>query len=153
MTTPSGPARPVHPAPGRHSIPGWRLLASLFGAALVWLAQMSLSEPLAAQACYPHSVPLPAPLWPHLQWLLAGVTLAAVAGGIACAWLAVSSWNRVRADPAEQDAGAGGETGETGDGRTRFLGFMGVMSSALFVAAILITGLAVLIVSPCRIGS
>ncbi len=151
-TGPAHPAHPAHPAPGRHSIGGLRLLTCLYGVPLAWIAQMTLSEPLAAQACYPHAVPLSAPLLPHLQLLLAAVTLCAVGAGAAIAWLAWSSWCRVSDDPAEKEEIAGHATAETGDGRTRFLALMGVMSSLLFLTAILITGLAVLIVSPCTIG-
>lgn len=149
---PGVPTLPAHPAPGRRGIGGLRLLTSLYGVPLAWVAQMTLSEPLAAQACYPHAVPLSAPLVPHLQLLLAAVTLGALAVGVAIAWLAWSSWCRVRDDPAEKEEIAGRATAETGDGRTRFLALMGVMSSVLFLTAIVITSLAVLIVSPCQIG-
>ncbi|MDE2366733.1 MAG: hypothetical protein KGM95_07360, partial [Betaproteobacteria bacterium] len=49
-----------HPS-SRH--PAARTLVGLFGAPAAWVIQVSLSEPLAAYACYPHQAPLSAPLW------------------------------------------------------------------------------------------
>lgn len=147
--TPAGQASLAHPAGARGRIGAWRMLTSLFGAPLAWMAQMSLSEPLAAQSCYPHAAPLLRPALPHLQLLLAAVTVGALGVGAACILLAWSTLQRARSQDGP-DSSEGGAAVETGDGRSRFLAVTGFMSSVLFLCAILITGLAVLIVSPCR---
>jgi hypothetical protein len=140
-----------HPAPQRHRVGSLRLLAGLFGAPLAWLAQMSLSEPLAAQACYPNTTPLNAPqlpvALPSLQVILALITGAALIIGIVSTMLA---WSAMRQTHHQSNASAG-DTVEHGGGRAGFLATVAVMAGLLFVVAILITGLAVLLVSPCSL--
>ena len=139
----------AHPAPQRHALAAWRLLAGMFGAPLAWLAQMSLSEPLAAQSCYPHVRPLPMPqlpAWlPPLQVILALVSAAALVTALACGLLA---WSAMRQTHAQSE-GSAGATVEHGGGRAGFLATLAFMTSLMFIAAIVITGLAVVLVSPC----
>jgi hypothetical protein len=182
---------PVDPAPGRGQVSGLRLLVANGGAPLAWLAQMSLSEPLAAQVCFPGNRPLTVPSWPSLQMALLAISGACLLAALASTLTAWSAW---RATRNEAKAGPGGEgdeekkgrermagnesgkktegpamdkgTGNDGDqrggngqtmdrtadrgvGRTRFLALLGLMSSGLFVLAILFTALAALLVAPC----
>lgn len=113
-----------------------KLLVALFGAPLAWVAQMGLSEPLAAQVCYPGSQPLSMPAWPSLQTALALVSGACLLAALASALAAWSVWRTTRGQ------------GE-GDGRARFLAVLGLMSAGLFVAAVLFTALAVVLIAPC----
>lgn len=138
-------AAPAHPALQDQRVAGWKVVTGIFGAPAAWLTQMSLSEPLAAQTCYPHTAPLPAPVWPSLQLLLAAITLGALALALGCTLVAWSAWRVTHAQPGS----TGTQTMDVGDGRPRFLAGIGVLTGILFVVAILITGLAVLIVSPC----
>ena len=57
-----------------------RTLIALFGAPIAWVIQMSLSEPIAAYACYPHQAPLPAPLWVELSVILGAIGLVCLGG-------------------------------------------------------------------------
>ncbi len=138
-----------HPAPERHGVDTLRLLASLFGAPLAWLGQMSLSEPMAAQACYPHTRPLSMPLLPavlpSLQTLLALISGAALVVALLCTLLA---WSTMRQAHRQSEASAA-DTVEHGGGRAGFMAALSVMCSLMFLAATIITGLAVLLVSPC----
>jgi hypothetical protein len=114
-----------------------RLLVALYGAPLAWVAQMSLSEPLAAQACYPGGRPLSSPAWPPLQTTLALISGACLVAALASALVAWSVWRAVRDERV------------AGDGRPRFLAVLGLMSAGLFVAAVLFTALAVVLIAPC----
>jgi hypothetical protein len=135
-----------HRSPRRNSL--LKVLIALFGAPVAWLAQMSLSEPIAAYTCYPHQVPLSAPLWVELPVILAAISLACLAAGLFSAYVAWIFWRQ---------AGTGMTIGQGNDsqgaaidgGQNRFLAMIGLMSSSLFVIAILFTCFAVFLVSPC----
>ena len=139
--------------PHRHSM--GRTLLGLFGAPAAWVMQMSLSEPLAAYACYPHRVPLSAPLWVELPMILAIISLVCLAACLLSGYVAWTSWrqmsnrsnvigNTVARRAANDARGAGVD-----EGQTRFLTMLGMMSSSLFTIAIIFTGCAVFLVPPC----
>lgn len=124
-----------------------RILLGLFGAPAAWIAQMSLSEPIAAYACYPYQVPLSAPLWVDLPAILAIISLACLATGLLSGYVAWTSWRRT----GHQWGGDGNERHviEVDGGSSRFLAMVAMMSSFIFIVAIVFTGCAILLVSPC----
>ena len=124
----------------------FRTIISLFGAPTAWVAQMSLSEPLAAYGCYPHEAPLPAPLWASLPAILLAISLACLAVGLVSAYIAWNSWRRINNRLALATR-SGGRFLDEGQGR--FLAILGQLSSFVFIIAILFTGCAVILVSPC----
>lgn len=136
-----------HRAPPDRSVSTYRTLLALFGAPTSWVGQMSLSEPLAAYACYPHQVPLPAPLWADLSVILAMISLICLAGGLLSGYVAWTLWRQ--ASPRPRVTGAGEHALDVDGGQTRFLARLGTMSSFVFIVAILFTGCAVLLVPPC----
>ena len=136
---------PAHPAPARGQVHGLRLLVGLCGAPLAWVAQMSLSEPLSAQACYAASRPLAAPVWASahaLLWAISAVCLLAACASALVAWRA---WRGTRYEATSNWHDAV----HSGTGRTRFLALLGVMTSAMFVAAILFSTLGATLIAAC----
>ena len=125
----------------------YRTLVALFGAPAAWVAQMNLSEPLAAYACYPHLVPLSAPLWADLSAILVAISLICLAGGLLSGYVAWNLWRQANYRLAI--IRKGGHVFEVEGGQTRFLAILGMMSSFIFIAAILFTCCAVFLVSPC----
>ena len=123
-----------------------RTIISLFGAPAAWVAQMSLSEPLAAYGCYPHEAPLPAPLWASLPAILLAISLACLAVGLVSGYIAWNSWRRANSR-LTLAARSGGTFPD--EGQERFLAILGQLSSFVFIIAILFTGCAVILVSPC----
>lgn len=136
---------PAHPAPGRGQVRGLRLLIGLCGAPLAWVAQMSLSEPLSAQTCYPASHPLASPLWPSAHALLLVVSAVCLLAGCVATVVAWQAWRSTRHETTSNAADAM----HSGSGRTRFLALMGVMTSAMFVAAIIFSALGATLMSAC----
>lgn len=137
------------PAPGalsRDKLRMWRTIVGLFGAPAAWITQMSLCEPLAANACYPYRVPLSAPLWQSLPVVLAAISLACSAIGLLAGVAAWSMWRRARGKLPECD----GQPVIVSGGRARFLAALAAMSSFVFIVAIVFTSCAILLVSPCH---
>ncbi|WP_442497771.1 hypothetical protein [Methylobacter sp. sgz302048] len=122
--------------PGRVS--ALRLLVALLGAPVAWVAQLSLSEPLAAQACYPYQMPLPEPVWQGLPATLVMISGACLAMTLLSDFMAWTLCRQTHAPLLEER-----------DDRDQFLAKLSVMSSFIFTMAVLFTACAVFLVSPC----
>lgn len=133
--------------PYRNSL--FKTLVALFGAPVAWLIQMSLSEPIAAYACYPHQVPLSAPVWAELPAILAAIGLICLAAGLFSGYVAWTFWQQADSNRGKVMHGHDSEGAVVDGGQNRFLAMIGLMSSTLFVIAILFTCFAVFLVSPC----
>ena len=122
------------------------VLAGLIAAPFAWLVQMTFAETFAAQACYPHDHPLGSPMVPWMRAALVALGALCLAAGAFGAWLA---WrNHRRVTPLK----LGGLSGER---RKRaeldwFFTRVALMSSIMFVFALIATDVALAIVSPCR---
>jgi hypothetical protein len=133
----SAPRRQPHPAPHRARVGRWTTWFSILGAPLAWSLQLLINASLSAHGCYPHDVPLAVPLWGHLDAAAAGVEAVAAAVCFAAGFAAWLNWRRSRGEKA----GNAHHLVESGDGRTRFMAMVGMMTSALFLIA---TGFAAL---------
>jgi hypothetical protein len=133
------------PAPRRNRVSMIRTGLGLFGAPVAWLAQFSLSEPLAAHACYPSQTPLSAPIWEGLPVILAAISIACFATALLSGFIAWTSWRQFERKPDGDE----GKIIEAGEGRYRFLLKLSLMSSFIFIVAILFNICAVLLVPPC----
>ncbi|MGJ0489793.1 hypothetical protein [Methylobacter sp.] len=122
--------------PGRVS--ALRLLVALFGAPVAWIAQLSLSEPLAAHACYPYQAPLSEPIWQGLSVMLAVISGVCLAVALLSGFMSWTLCRQTRAPLLEER-----------DDRTQFLAKLSAMSSFIFTMAVMFTACAVLLVSPC----
>lgn len=109
------------------------LFIAIAGAPVAWVFQMSLSEPLAADACYPHQTPLPMPRWEGLTPLLIVISFLCLVVGVLSGLIAWHSWRQAWPEQS-----------------LRFLALLGVMSSFIFIVAILLTTCTNLLVLPCH---
>ena len=122
-----------------------RIGIGLFGAPAAWLAQFSLSEPLAAHACYPYQTPLSAPVWEGLPLILVAIGIVCFAAALLSEFVAWTSWRQ-----SERKLPGGEGTLIAGGGnRNRFLVKLSLMSSFIFIVAILFNLCAILLVLPC----
>jgi hypothetical protein len=108
----------------------------LFGAPVAWIAQVFLSEPLAAYACYPYQTPLSAPIWERLPAILITIGIACLAVALLAGFVAWTSWRQF-------------DVKSVGEDRSRFLVKLSAMSSFIFIVAIIFNICAVLLVPPC----
>lgn len=116
-----------------------RQLIGLFGAPFAWIVQILLSEPLVAHACYPYQMPLSAPIWDRLPFLLAAISLICLALTLLSGFVAWMSWRSAGRRSA----------GEMQGRRRQFLGKLSVMSSLIFTIAVLFNICAVSLTSLC----
>ncbi|TRX02894.1 hypothetical protein [Candidatus Methylobacter oryzae] len=125
------------PASGRSLTAMIWLWLGLLGAPVAWVAQLLLSEPFAAYACYPYDVPLSAPILKNLPAVLIGINagcfaLAALSGF--AVWRSRQRFGYV----------------QPGEDRNRFLVKLSLLSSFIFIVAVIFNICAVFLVPPCR---
>jgi hypothetical protein len=118
-----------HPAPHRARIGFGLLLFALFAAPIVWAGDLMITYGLVGHACYPGELPLGSPaigmgfVWPvvlalHLTALLV------IAGGTIAAY---RCWRVTEPPPAHHH-----HLIERGEGRTRYLGIVGMGFGVMF---------------------
>jgi hypothetical protein len=140
---------PIAPYSGRADQPSkLRLLLALAGAPSAWLIQLTVSEPLAAYACFPYQVPLSAPIWGKLPVLLAAISLICLGVALLSGYIAWKSWHEL-AHASEEH---GKEVVGIKSGRSRFLIKLGLMSSFIFIVAVIFNTCAVWLVPLCNSG-
>jgi len=146
-SAPSGAARDTaHPAPHRDLVPGWLIGFGLFAGPAAWSVQSLLDVALAGYACYPKDEPLAAPLWSGLPTALASANVVAI---VVCVLGGIAAWVAYRKSGAERP-GSAHHLLESGDGRTRFLALAGVLTSVLFIVAVVFETFEVFMVTPCH---
>ncbi|TAK60200.1 hypothetical protein [Methylobacter sp.] len=126
------------PASGSRRVSVW-LWLGLFGAPAAWVAQLLLSEPFAAYACYPHQVPLSAPIFEGLPVILMAISIACFAVALLSGFAAWISWRQFEK----------GRAVKAGEDRNRFLVKLSLLSSFIFIIAVIFNICAVLLVPPC----
>ncbi|SAL88848.1 hypothetical protein AWB74_08765 [Caballeronia arvi] len=90
---------------------------------------------------------------PQVLGMVAGGSAAAMLVAVLGALAAWSTWRLARrAQEAAQSAGPEGGHWSTILRRTRFLGMVGILGSAIFLLGLLLTATAALVVSPCVQG-
>ncbi len=133
------------PAPRRVQPGMLRIGVGLFGAPAAWLVQFSLSEPLAAHACYPYLAPVSAPVWEGLPAILAAISIVCLSAALLSGFVAWTSWRQSEHKlPGEEGSGIA-----AGGNRNRFLVKLSAMSSFIFLVAIVFNIFAIFLVSPC----
>ncbi len=112
-----------------------RRLFALLGAPLAWVLQMSLSEPLAANAC--HGQAALHGFWQALPVALQMLSLVCLVLGLLSCLAARNEWRDARQHPAA-------------DARSQFMARLALMSSFTFLVAIVFTACAAFLVMPCK---
>lgn len=134
-----------HPSPHRARVSPLATWFGILGAPVAWSLQEIVNVGLASYACYPHDIPLAQPLWSHLTATTYIVEAIALLIGVAAGATAWRNWRRTR---TEKDGNAARLLG-SGDGRTRFMAMVGMLTSGLFLVAIVVATLYIGGVPPC----
>lgn len=123
-----------------------RVLVGLLVAPCAWLAQMLMTETLAAQSCYPFDQPLSSPALPWMRPALVVISTLCLAAGV---FGALTAWRNVRRLEAAKEGASGGAS-QRRSGLDAFLTRIAAMCSALFLFALIATDIALALVSPCK---
>jgi hypothetical protein len=119
-----------HPAPHRERVSIWAILYGLFIGGIVWAGHLMLNFGLAVHACYPGDIPLArADSGAHWAWplmlALDIIALALIASGF---WVSYRCW----VFTGEESEGRYHHLMDVGEGRTRFLGIVGMSFAVTF---------------------
>ena len=135
----------AHPAPQRGAVSSGALWFALFGAPAAWSVQLLVSYALSSHSCFPRRVPLTAPTLEALPAWELGVAVAALVVALAAGGVAIHAWRATRAE------GEGSEHRllETGEGRTRFMAFAGVLVSGLFALGVVLNLITPILLPAC----
>lgn len=147
MSTDSA-TRPSHPSPHRDRTPLWRQFFGLFTAPVAWFLQFNIAYGLTSYACYPDGVALGhfAPGWAWTRVAAIVVTLVAAGLAIWSSLVALGVWRAARGEKK----GDSSHLIEAGEGRTRYLGVWGTLTSFGFLAVILFDLVMAFGASACR---
>jgi hypothetical protein len=134
-----------HPGKHRERVTLVALFFGLFAAPIVWAGNLMFTYALGAHACYPGHDPLNQPTqgfdfaWPLMLASYCVALVVCAAGFVVSlrSWLAVGS----------ESEGHWHHLMEAGEGRTRFLGIIGMAFSLLFFFAV-VFGVIVLAFEP-----
>lgn len=131
-----------HPAPHRHRVGLLALGFGIVGAPLAWDIELLAGVALSGRQCYPSDSPLAIPMWEGTWWFLLTMSFIAIAVGLFAALVAWRNWQRTH-DESPKDA-------YSGDGRTRFMALCGLLSSGLFLVALVFTMAILFLVPLCN---
>lgn len=123
----------------------WMLAIGVLAAPTAWLLLICAGETLIAHACFPHEVPLRLPLTPGVRWGFDGLSGVTFVVGAVGTWLAWRNLRRLTAARRRQRP----ETADTKVEGEAFVARVGLMSSLLFLFALVATGIATRLVSAC----
>lgn len=115
----------------------------IVGAPLAWNIELLVGVSLSGHACYPRYMPLAVPLWSGTWGFLLAMSFVALVLGILAGMVSWHSWKRTR---DEKPGSAHG-----GEGRARFMALCGLLSSGLFLVALVFTILVVFMVPLCTV--
>lgn len=144
MNLPQRPDPSINTPTARGRESSIKIWIALFGAPFAWIAQVSLSEPLAAHACYPFLAPLSEPIWEALPAILAAISLTCLAAALLSGYIVWTLWRRPEHHAAADKSVIGGN-----EELKRFLVNLSTMSSFIFLVAIIFNICAIWLVPPC----
>lgn len=111
-----------------------RLFFCLLAAPTAWILQELISAALTGHACFPGAVPLNSPLWKGIRPTLLTIDIIAVLIAFTALLMSVQNWLRVQGEITE----SGPRLRDAGDGRTRFMAKVGILTSSLFLLAVVV---------------
>lgn len=134
-----------HPAPQRARLSSVSTWFALLAAPIAWSLQQLANAAIAAHGCFPHDEPVGAPLWHDLVAVSLSIDIAAFVVCLAAVFVAARNW---RSTHTERPGSAHRLIG-SGDGRTRFMAMASLMSSCLFLVAVIFSVGGLLVVGAC----
>ncbi|MGD0958411.1 MAG: hypothetical protein ABSB19_01250 [Methylomonas sp.] len=142
----SKPHPSIEPDDSGHApINMFQIWVGIFGAPVAWINQMLLSMPIAAHDCYPFQAPLTSPIRQDLPAILMTIGITCLAIALISGVSAWSTWRQYQ----HRQTDKGISLINRSEHRTRFLIKTSLMSSFIFIVAIVFNICAIMLVSPC----
>ena len=143
--TPQDVDRDEHPSPHRAKAGLAALLYGLVAAPVAWAVGVVLNAAVAQEACFPGTEPLASPAFAHLHLLHAVAVTVSLVVSASAAMIALGAWRATRGE----QAGDPHALLSIGEGRSRFMAFAGLLTSAGFFVGTLFSIPAILFVPAC----
>lgn len=141
----SEPGTSAHPAPHRHRVEFWVLLFGAAASPLMWMGHLWLSYGLSSRTCFPADMADAGVSVGGLRGALLVFDAGAIVVSLIALVVSYRSWRATRAEAHGRIEHAV----EIGEGRTRFLAIWGMISSLMFLGAILFAAIASIMVPLC----
>ena len=137
--------RQEHPAPHRARVGAGAIWFAILAGPMAWSAQLLVNSTIAAHGCFPHDMPLSASVWGNARSVMLGIEIGAL---VVCVLAALGGWRNWLRTRGEKQ-GSAHHLLEGGDGRTRFMAMVGLMTSGLFLVAVAFATLNLAAVPAC----
>lgn len=144
MTEPQAD-RADHPSPHRGRTGLAALLYGLVAAPVAWAVGQLVNATLAQEACFPGTEPLAAPAIANLHGVNVVVLVVSLLVSASAALVALGAWRATR----DEQAGGPHTLLSIGEGRSRFMAFAGLLTSAGFILGTLFSVPALVFVQAC----
>jgi len=133
-----------HPAPARHEVGALPLLYGLLAAPAVAALETLIGMGVVGRACLPTDHPLPAPQFSTgpIVWT---VHVIALILALVSVWVSLQAWRRTR----HEHEGGREAMVEIGEGRTRFLAMVALLTSTGFTVLIVFDTVGLVTLGPC----
>jgi hypothetical protein len=135
----------TQPAPHRHRAEFRVLLFGAAAAPLVWMGHLWLSYGLSSRTCFPADMANAGVSGAGLRDALLAFDAGAIVVTLIALAVSYRSWRTTRAETS----GRVEHTVEIGEGRTRFLAVWGMISSLMFLVAVVFAAIASVMVPLC----
>lgn len=141
------PGSVAHPSPHRDRVGFLEQMFAIFGGPAAWVTQLIVNYAFASFTCYPRHAPRTsvAPGWDGIWGGLLALNLIAIVVALVAAWTGWWVWQATRGE----GGGASGEVLEMAEGRTRFMGVVGIITGLYFLAAVVFDTVALVVVPQC----
>ena len=134
-----------HPSTSRRATSIPALIFGLTAAPLAWISAQLINFELAQRACYPKTMPLDAVAFGGVHLMQTVTIILAALLSISAIVVAVTAWRRTKVE----HEGGSHTLLAIGEGRSRFMAFAGILTSAGFLLAILFSAPALFAVPAC----
>lgn len=136
-----------HPSPHRERAGFAAQMFAFAGGPAAWVTQLIVNYAFASWTCYPRHAPRMSvvPGWGGIWGGLLALNLIAIVVALLAAWTGWRVWRTTRGE----GGGASGEVMEMAEGRTRFMGIVGIMTGLYFLGAVVFDTIALFLVPQC----
>lgn len=135
----------THPAPHRDRVSLAALFFGILGAPAAWNLQELISASITGHICYPGAEPIAIPLWHGMWTVLLIIDIVGILIAFAALLVSIRNWHRVH----EEMAGSGHVLVDIGEGRTRFMSMVGILTSSLFLLGLIFASASIFVFPLC----